>query len=278
MKKALYGVLAALAAVLLAAVWFQRRGAVASVRLPDRYVEAATSVRFLYPDGSSFVSSDINKDFLHVLNLWEIDEIVSDSVARALRTGEAVRFTLRHNRKTLCKKKGYLHDGVFFLDAGNQGVYRMRCDYLSRTWPDFFVAGNPLWRNALLLNLDYFDIRRVAVTSFPDSVSYELLREDVADTTRYTLSRPGQPPVVLPTAQAQAYLTAFRQVYHDDGAGGCDTLAPALYSLRIETLQGTSCTLSVHAHDLFRALVITPTDTVLVPHVALDKIIAFTKL
>lgn len=279
MKKVWYVVLAALVGALLVAVWFQRRGSVASVRLSDKYVDEVTSVRFLYPDGSSFASSDINKDFLHVLNLWEIDEILSDSVARALRAQAPLSFSLKCGRRTVYRKRGYLADGDFFLDAGRKGLYKMRCDYLSHSWPEFFMPESPLWKNRLLLDLYYYNIRSLSTTFFPAGDSYKLLRVDNGDSVRYVFSRPGLPEAVLPAAQAQSYLSACKQVYFDPlPASFSDSLGPAVYSLHIETLDGQHIHLAVHPYDLFKALVTTPTDTLLVPHVALDKLIAFTHL
>ncbi|MDE5762970.1 MAG: hypothetical protein K2H68_05635, partial [Bacteroidales bacterium] len=102
MKKVGYGIFAALVGVgLLVGVFFQRRGSVASVRLPDKYLDEVSSVRFLYPDGSSFAPDYINKDFLHVLNLWEIDEIISDSSAQALRAQKPLSFSLRRKGRAV---------------------------------------------------------------------------------------------------------------------------------------------------------------------------------
>lgn len=277
MKKVWYGVLIALVGALLVAVWFQRRGSVASVRLADKYVDEVSSVRFLYSDGSSFTPLDINKDFLHVLNLWEIDEILSDSVAGALRAQAPLSFSLKCGRRTVYRQRGYLSEGDFFLDAGRKGLYKMRCDYLPHSWPEFFLPESPRWKNRLLLDLYYYNIRSLSVTFFPADDTYGILRMDDGDSVRYSLSRPGLPDSVLPAAQAQSYLSACTQVYFDPlPASFSDSLAAAVYSLHIETLDGQHIHLAVHPYDLFKALVTTPTDTLLVPHVALDKLISFT--
>lgn len=280
MKKVLYGVFVALVGVgLLAGVWFQRRGSAASVRLSDKYLDEVSSLRFRYPDGTSFTPTNINKDFLHVLNLWEIDEIVSDSMAQALRTQKPLSFSLKRNHRTIYKKRGYPADGDFFLDAGRRGVYKMRCDYLSHTWPEFFVPGSSKWRNQLLLDLNYYDIRSVSFRSPASEQIWELEREDDGDSVRYVFSRPGSPHVEVPTGLAQNYLSAFREVYFDFlPSAWADSVGPEVYSLHIATLDGRHIHLTTHPYDLFKALVTTPTDTLLVPHVALDKMTAFTHL
>ncbi len=164
MKRVLYGVLAALVGVmLLAAVFFRRQASTAPVRLSDRYLDAVTSLRLHFPDGSSFAPDYINKDFLHVLNLWEIDEIASDSQTHALRAQEPVTLTLKNKNRTVYKKKGYKENGNFYLDAGRKGLYKMRCDYLPNTWAGFFDPASPLWQNHLLLDLHYYEIRSVTL-------------------------------------------------------------------------------------------------------------------
>ncbi len=169
MKKVLYGVLAALVGVmLLAAVFFRRQASTAPVRLSDRYLDAVTSLRLHFPDGSSFAPDYINKDFLHVLNLWEIDEIASDSQTHALRAQEPVTLTLKNKNRTVYKKKGYTENGNFYLDAGRKGLYKMRCDYLPNTWAGFFDPASPLWQNRLLLDLHYYEIRSVTLSILAD--------------------------------------------------------------------------------------------------------------
>ncbi|MDE5763213.1 MAG: hypothetical protein K2H68_06880, partial [Bacteroidales bacterium] len=159
------------------------------------------------------------------------------------------------------------------------GVYRMRCDYLSHSWPEFFMQKSPLWKNRLLLDLYYYNIRSLSVTFFPEENSYGLSRVDDADSVRYVFSRPGSPEETVSTSLAQNYLSAFREVYFDFlPPSFADSVGAAVYSLHVETLDGQHIHLSVHPYDLFKALVTTPTDTLLVPYVALDKMTSFTHL
>lgn len=228
-------------------------------------------------------------DFLRVLNMWDVREVVEDSLFRSENTGTdpvSFRIVLRSGVRTVSRWTGFVREGEVYVDGGRKGIWKMRSSWMSSSWKDFFIPSEAWWKNRMLVDLDYYAIASVCVRfdslSGRSADSYRL----TADSTGYVLSVPDSlsgriGEDTLDADIAESYLASFRQVYFDRcGPDERRRMGAPLCSLEIVTRKGERTDFRVYGKrdekgdpDMFKVLVVEDGDTVALPYVVLDKMV-----
>lgn len=334
MKKYLWTGIFVLAAVWLAwRYWLRAGGEIGQAALPASLLEKTDRIGI---DGPGEFRLELRKDergawnarslqgefeadasrvadFLHVMNLWEVDEIVSDSLSgswRAQGKDSTVLVRLRSGNRTLARRECLLKNGELYVVPRGKGLWKMRSAWLASGWKDFFRPSLHSWQNRLLADWDYFEIDTVQV-SFPPGEGFGERAYCLArDTAGYILSVSGWPEIpgeaagkgfagsalgqasgpawrfVLPPARAEAYLSSFKQVYFDRRQPAMPAgprIGKPLCALRVAASDGQAAEFFFYEKpdrdggaDLFKAMVVkgpAPGDTVEIPYVAYDKMV-----
>lgn len=231
-------------------------------------------------------------DFLQMLNMWDIQEVVEDSLARNRRSGsdeETFGIVLRSGFRAVRRWTGFVQGGEVYVDAGKDGLWRMHSPWVASSWKDFFMPSTELWKNRMLVDWNYYEIASVRVrfdsASEKHGASYCLM----ADTSGYVLSvwNPAlgrNDRIRVDSMSAESYLSSFRQVYFDR----CDRengrfFGQSLCVLEIVSKRGERMDFRMFGRldedgnpDLFKVLVVRDDeagDTVVLPYVVLDKMI-----
>lgn len=231
------------------------------------------------------------EDFLPVFNLWELSYIPSDSL-RQVWLDECVdsmsRLVLRSHGKKVLDIYFCEYEDVLLVKDGHS-VYPMTSPWQSTLWKDYFRSSLWYrWRNRMMVNWDYNHIAEVHfIPGVSDGgrkdSSYSLSL--VSDGT-YHMDVQGGESFTVPTSRAQAYLSAFRQVYFDDYGrepGGGFPATP-MFTIRIVPIQGDVRQMDLYEkrgrngqRDIFKAVVLfrsgDDVDTVELSYVVLDKML-----
>ncbi len=221
------------------------------------------------------------EEFISVFNLWEIAFIPTDSQAsvwREIMEKEGGKVRLRTGRQTVFKIYFVYRDNLFMMRRGRK-CYAMQSPWQTASWPSLFNTDAESWRSSSVLDLDYLQVKRVAVSySCADSLSYclEWLENDL-----FGISGTDGLQDTVDAALSRAYLTAFKGVYFDFPALDA-RLGKPLYHIEVQAKDGRSFDMSVFekqteagSPDLFKAMVLIPRlsaiDTVELSYAVLDK-------
>lgn len=285
-----------------------------SAKVPDLKVDAGVlenvdDITFEWADGSDLrfqrksgvwearrgkesfePDASVIEAFLPVFNLWELSYIPSDSL-RQVWLDEWVdsmsRLVLRSRGKKVLDIYFCGHEDALLVKNGHS-VYPMTSPWQSATWKDYFRSSLwHQWRNRMMVNWDYNHIAEVhfipggADGGRRDS-SYCLSL--ISDGT-YHMDVHGGESFTVPTDRAQAYLSAFRQVYFDDyEQESGSVLADPKFTIRIVPMQGDVRQMDLYEKrgrsgqpDIFKAVVLfrsgDDVDTVELSYVVLDKML-----
>lgn len=225
-------------------------------------------------------------DFLHVFNLWEIGYIPNDSLLEAWK--ECYSDSI--SRLVLAGKDGKIMD-LYFYDNGTDfvvrkgsSIYPMVSVWNPTVWKNYFDPEQwDIWRNRLMINLDYVDVAEVAFIPEKENNDRYAYRIALGSDGNYTFSSERTGEVSLDREKVESYLAAFRQVYFDLH-GAEENIGKALYRLEVVPVQGETRRMKVHEKirsggkpDIFKAVVVIDRgmkyDTVELPYVVLDKMV-----
>ena len=300
-KLGVWGIVLVAVSFLAMAVYRRWDGSVRDPVLAPGQIAKADKILLERPDGTVFrfdrksdgtwllrVKGEVSPadpsrilDFLYVFNFWEIARVPDRQESRNWEDfidRQGGRLQLKSGFRTLLDFAFARQGDLFLIRIGGRS-YAMRSVWKPSAWMDFFSDAPEAWRNRLLMDFAYTEIRSVEVrydtfaadsqgqshameegAFFPsgDTLSYKLVLLDPVDAERSSDGSAANRPdsfssryrlyvesgaFPCPDAEAENYLSAFTQIFFDPLADA--KMGKRLYSLTIEPLQGEPVRLSV---------------------------------